>query len=131
MKRTIGVLVLICTIMISLALNGSAEMIINVSSIIIVFGTYLAGMLLSNIKLDDILEEIDKPEANVNIVGRFREIIKMASLSAIMISFSINGLNLIFNYSNNESFGKPIQGILVTLLYVVVIQSIISFIFYT
>ncbi len=130
MKRTLGVIVLICTIMISLALNGSAEMIMNGGSLIIVLGTYSAGILLSNVKLDDFLEEVNKSEPNVKIIGRFRDITKYASISALIISLSINGPNLISSFSNNNSLEVAIQEILATLLYVVIIQFIISIVFY-
>lgn len=126
MRRAMGILTLICTIVISTVLNGSAEMIINMSSIVIVLGTYSAGILLTNIKLDDILGEVGKQEKNENIIGKVREMTKMASVSAMILSIAINGLNLIYNYTDFRSVGEPIQGILVTLLYVAFIQFIID-----
>lgn len=126
MRRAMGILALICTIVISTVLNGSAEMIINMSSIVIVLGTYSAGLLLTNIKLDDILGEVGKQEKNENIIGKVREMTKTASVFAMILSISINGLNLIYNYTDFRSVGEPIQGILVTLLYVAFIQFIID-----
>lgn len=126
MRRAMGILALICTIVISTVLNGSAEMIINMSSIVIVLGTYSAGLLLTNIKLDDILGEVGKQEKNENIIGKVREMTKTASVSAMILSIAINGLNLIYNYTDFRSVGGPIQGILVTLLYVAFIQFIIE-----
>ena len=131
MRRTMGIFALICTILISSALKGSIEMIINTSSLVIVLGIYSAGILISNIKLDDFIGEVYKENRNEDLISRFREITKMAAILSIIVSVAINGLNLIYNLTNYSSVGEAGAGILVTLLYVAIIQSVINAIFYT
>lgn len=129
MRRAMGIFVLICTTLFATVLNGSAEMIINMSSIVIVLGTYSAGILLFSFKLDDILGEFDKQEKNNDIIDGFREMAKRTAIFAMILSFVVNGLNLIYNYTDIWSVGKPIQGMFVTLLYVAIIQFIINIVF--
>ena len=111
MGKLMGIMAVLCTILFATMLNGSLEMIVNTTSIVIVLGVYFSSIILLGFKLDDI--------------RRFREITTKAAMLAVILSVVINGLSLMYSYTNLNSFGKPIQGILVTLLYVSTIQFVI------
>ena len=127
MRRFIGIFTYLCAIIISVIIIGRFEMIINVSSLLLVSGVYLSGLILSEISIDKLIQAIKMRHASNEIIQEFRSVIKISSRAAMLIVVGINGNSLLFNYTGLTSIGEPLHGILTGLMYVVFVESSLLF----